>query len=726
MKKVVRVLLIVASTFVVIILLAALLISPIAENYIEKHSKELTGRLITMDKLKFNIFTGSLRINGFDMKEADDSASFFKFDTLRVDMNLPALIANRISVRRVILTGPELIVLQKGESFNFEDLMKRFVQDDTTSGAKADTTSSYEILLKNIEIKKGHILYRDLEIDGKWDLRNFALAIPEVFFSGRSTDIGFSLAFADGGNLVSGLKYNMDKSEYILSLKLNGLSVSGITPYVKQFMRIGALKGSLSSDITVTGDTEHVMDFRVKGNASIENFALTDTKGAGILTLKSGSVAMTDVCPGKSIYILDKLTADGLVSGITLEKDSSTNFSNLMIEDGAEADTSAPMVLKIKNLIVENSALTFKDRTPVTPFDYKLWNISLMSENFDMDGRNEMTIKGNVGNTGTASVRWRGSVSDMANQSLMLNVTNVTLKEFTPYTLSYFAYPLSRGNASFKSRTTLKNNNLTSSNTLDVYRIEVDKKRKELKPEYNIPMKTALYILKDKHDKIGIDLPVTGNVNDPQFSYKKIIFKVFVNLIVKVATAPVSFLADAMGLNGDKLSNIEFWEDQRNFTNEQYDTFNQLAQMSASKPELQLDIIQYLNYRKACENVALQHLRREFRSKKSGLNFENIPADSLNRLMTAYADSLLGPGQALTDILAGKAMVLYKNELPALVKESADARNSLLNDYLTTKLMLKPESFKIRSSAEDPQMPYDGKSLFKVTFIMPGDNSNQD
>ena len=57
LKKPVKILLIIAGSLFGLFLLIAILVSPIAHHYLEKHSKELCNRVVTMDKLCVNLFT---------------------------------------------------------------------------------------------------------------------------------------------------------------------------------------------------------------------------------------------------------------------------------------------------------------------------------------------------------------------------------------------------------------------------------------------------------------------------------------------------------------------------------------------------------------------------------------------------------------------------------------------------------------------------------------------
>ena len=70
----------------------------------------------------------------------------------------------------------------------------------------------------------------------------------------------------------------------------------------------------------------------------------------------------------------------------------------------------------------------------------------------------------------------------------------------------------------FASENKMSGWNIESKNTIDIYNIDVGDKDGNTDPEYMVPMKVGLYILKDKDDKIQFDVPVKGNVKDPEFA----------------------------------------------------------------------------------------------------------------------------------------------------------------------------------------------------------------
>src|SRR3954464_13105957 len=74
----------------------------------------------------------------------------------------------------------------------------------------------------------------------------------------------------------------------------------------------------------------------------------------------------------------------------------------------------------------------------------------------------------------------------------------------------------------------------------------------------SLPVKLAAALLADRHGVIDLDLPVSGSINDPQFSLGGVIWHAMTNLLVKAVTAPFALLASGFGDGGAELSRVEF------------------------------------------------------------------------------------------------------------------------------------------------------------------------
>ncbi|MBR5027702.1 MAG: AsmA family protein, partial [Bacteroidales bacterium] len=153
-NKALKITLIVVGILLFLILLLSVLVSPIAKSYIEKHSVELIGRQITMDKLRVNIFNASVKIEGCHISEQDLKTDFIYFDTLKVAIRPFKLISKEVNIRYITLAGPDIKIINEGERFNFTDLLEL---GDTTD---TDTTASeWAIGIYNINLHSGRITY---------------------------------------------------------------------------------------------------------------------------------------------------------------------------------------------------------------------------------------------------------------------------------------------------------------------------------------------------------------------------------------------------------------------------------------------------------------------------------------------------------------------------------------------------------------------------------------
>lgn len=186
MKKWIKITLIVTAVIAVIVLAVAVSIAPLAKNYIEKHDRELLGRSIRMERLKFNIFTGRLRIGDLRIGGADDSTTFFRLDSFEMRMRLWPLLSNRVVVKKLSFAAPGIKVYQRGNSFSFDDILAHFAGDTIPAAATSEKPSKpWEIGIYDISIRNGQVFYKDLLLDATWGMKDINLHIPGVYFSGE-------------------------------------------------------------------------------------------------------------------------------------------------------------------------------------------------------------------------------------------------------------------------------------------------------------------------------------------------------------------------------------------------------------------------------------------------------------------------------------------------------------------------------------------------------------
>lgn len=732
-KRTLKITGIVLGIIVVIVALVAIFISPVAKYVIEKHSKEWTGRQILMDDLSINLFNGSLDAANLRMKERDDKTDFVKFDTLKVAINPFKLLKKEINIRYITLDAPSVRIIQYDSTFNFTDLTKLGDKDDDKEEDK-DDSEPWAVGIYNIKLNNGVLSYRDDVRSSQWNLNNLFLDIPGVYFSGKATNAGVSFKFAEGGSLTTKAQYDMDRGRYDVQVQLQGLAIDNFMPYIKDFLNVSDVNGVLGGDIHVNGSSQTPTDVDITGDVSIKDFAAYDLNKAKIASISSLTTKVNRINPKDGVCDIENVTVDRLSTHFDMYKDHN-NFSNLMkpedkskeVEESSSTDTvsSKPMVVSIKNVEVRNSEFAFSDNTLRMPFKYKLNNINIKSKDFSPSAsRNSAHMSFETQGGGNAMIDWKGSMENINNQSLTILFKHIDMKQFTPYSMEYFAYPLEKGKLSIVSQNVVTNGNLVGRNSIDIYNCRVGNKDKSLKTEFNIPLKTGLYILRDKDDKILLDLPVKGDVNSPEFSYKKLIFKTLGNLMVKLAVSPFSALASGLGIKPDELSSVPFDAMKPDLTQEEYARVDKIISAQQSKPEMIIKMTQRINVKNSVKQRSIFEMKRRYYISKhpevAGRRLSLIDFGSINDIkdndegLRSFVKNL----SPVDGSLAEQAEVIYPTDsAETSLYRQMSFRDKLVSDYML-KQGVPAEKLSITSMPIDSLKSYKGADKYSVNFNM--------
>lgn len=597
MKKWVYIPLIVIGSVLLLLLLVNILAGPIAKRYVEKHSMQLCHRVATVDRVRVNIFNGTLKIENLNVQEEDGKSSFLSFDKLKVNISLAKLLSKTIRLTEIDLDGLDTKVVQNGKRFNFSDIIDLYTKDKKPKDK--DKKSPWSVDLRNIKIANSNIIYEDAVVGSHFGLKNVALEVPRLFFSGGNSDIGLDLHFEEGGQLALKMLYDMSKGDYNMNVKMSKFKISAIEPYLVQSFNIDQLKGLLSGNIKVTGSLEHILNLVATGNLSLNDFSVKNGDKSPLAAFKTLDLKVDKIDLQNNDYRIDHINLKDLVFNYEIFENGNTLSMLKKAKEGAktetEADTSSaktePLKYLVKKIVVSNAKVQYVDHM-LRPqqFSYPVSHINLTVGNLENGKPAEVSLAALLGGTGLLKCSGDINPMDMSTASLNVSIDNLTLRDFTPYSLYYLAYPVTDGLLSFKSENAIKDFWLDSKNSLDIYRPEFGKKVKEIKPAAaNLPMKAALYLITDRKGHVKMDLPVTGDVSSPEFSFKKIIWKTIANLMVKVAASPVDFIAKLVGENTFKPMEMPA-EEQYVLSVENCYQLNDIAKVMAERPNMQLKL----------------------------------------------------------------------------------------------------------------------------------------
>ena len=598
MKKTIRTVLWVVGVTVAVAALLSAVAGPVAKGYVNRHGEQLTGRRVEVEHVGLNLLTGRVAVRGITLYEDDGTSVFAGFDTLDVRAALLQLPFRTVNLRHITLAGLHANLIQDGDRFNFSSLVDHFA--DSGDKDKDTTPSQWTLKFRNIRLNHARLAYSDRRSNKGIALPDVNLRVPGFVIGGKEhTEGGLNISFADGGRLGARAHYNADDGSYSAVVDIDGFDLRNIEGYVQDFMAIDRLGGNLTAHITASGNTDALLGSRIGAKLALADVALR-ADGRTLAGLRTLDIDVGNIDLGNNSYDIGMVHLDGLEA--TYEQwDGYSNISRLLVgTDAAATDTTPdeaprpnPMRLRLGRLLLENSTLTYANHTLPDDFRFALTNLTVKADNLTLDGDNSASLRASLPGGGHMAVRWQGCIDNWKrHQDIFLTVKGLDMRQLSPWTVAYTGQPVEDGVFGLTSRNSIDNSILNGQNTIDIYNPTVGKRRKDIDDARHLPLKTALYVLKDKDGKVLLDVPVAGNIDSPEFNYMKLLWKTLGNLLVKVATSPARALGNALGLGNDGLDFIAMEPDQHSLTSEQYHILGQLASIAQSDSLLVLHLEQ--------------------------------------------------------------------------------------------------------------------------------------
>ncbi len=730
-------------------------LGPIVEWYVEKHDMELVGRRIEMDNLRIKLFSSEASVDNLILYEADDSTHFARIGHLEAELALSELFSNHVHITRAYADEAYLRIDQDVEEFNLDDMIefidKEYLAEETPVEEEGEP---WVITLDNITICNSHFAYFDHEIDQRWELTELNLATPRFYLDGGFSHIESSAIINDRAQLEGIIELDYNSWDFTLDGSVKEFPLTETYKYWTPYLNVGSITGIANADFSLVGNVMDIFSMDISGTATADGFGITASNGGKVLTTNHLEVDIEELNINAERYILSSLVANGYSAEMIFEADGSTNFDPLFYdepvitiestatEEGEElydvkervtvttSDEEAPfanMVLRIAHVDLKGGDFLYSDNTMHRKFEYPMREVAITGTNIDLVGQNNITLSAKLPKQGSVQLRWDGSLSDFHNQSLMLMLTNVDMEGLSPYVEYYTGFPITSGNLTFRSQNVVSNGALSGINQLGTYHFKVGKRDKEMDVELKLPLRLAVWVLTDKDDHIDIDLPISGHLDEPKFSYRKIILKAVGNLMLKLVASPFELMDKS---KQDTFRHIDLDLLDPGLGSEHYTRLDNMANALMGDSTLRVRLTQRVNYKRATQRIANLNLKIAYYNYKHGdeegyldmLAFSQINDTKMsNREVIAYADSLLiargiDPSHMNAE---NKAMQLYGDVVEEQMLQLMEHRNRVIMDYMGFQHQDMPkDAFTINNVVVEDMKNYNGKDRFTVTMII--------
>ena len=218
----------------------------------------------------------------------------------------------------------------------------------------------------------------------------------------------------------------------------------------------------------------------------------------------------------------------------------------------------------------------------------------------------------------TASLEIVGKLNPLV-KPLNLDITgkmrDLDLPPLSPYSVRYAGHNIERGKLSLEVNYKIApDGRLTATNNMVLNQLKFGE---EVQGAPNsLPVRLAVALLADRNGVINVDLPLSGSINDPQFSVGPLIWKALVNLIGKAITSPFSLLTGGLGGGSGESSTIMFDAGSAALSDTARKGLDKVATALIDRPGLQLTVVGTSSLDKEAEAFKQQRLRQLAQAEK--------------------------------------------------------------------------------------------------------------
>ncbi len=449
-------------------------------------------------------------------------------------------------------------------------------------------------------VKPGaEIVFEDIHLAADGISENLAAPLP----------VRAGLRARDGGSLEVSGKLTPASAAADLQFKLADLALKPVQPYLSPFVKLKLGDGKLGVDGSVTYDQRGPS---FKGGFALRDLRLSEAE-SGKLFLAWKSLATRDLKADAKSLDIGTLVLDGVDTNILIDKNKSINVSHLLVKpqeqgeagkpspaaasvspppSAASAPKAAPAFRwNIDRLRVRNGELEFADHSLALPFGTRIHRLrgAVNGLTTRPGSPGQVELDGQVDDYGLARAVGQIDLSDPTGfTDLKVVFRNVEMKRLTPYSATFAGRKIESGKLSLNLEYKIKQRQLTGDNQIIMDQLTLGE-RVEAPEAKNLPLDLAIAILRDSDGRIDLGLPVSGSLDDPQFSYGGIVWKAILNVFAKIATAPFRMLGSLFG-GGEKLEKIAFEAGDAKLTPPEREKFVRLAGILNKRPALALTV----------------------------------------------------------------------------------------------------------------------------------------
>ncbi|CAE7835039.1 unnamed protein product [Symbiodinium necroappetens] len=534
------------------------------------------------------------------------ASDFDEADSSRDVLKLPNLELTGGAVR-----WPEKIVSADG--FTISDALLSLLRDETGAldvvpqraadpepVAEVDQGSAWRVSLDRLAVRGTSIHLEDQSVLPVAHMGVTSLSIDVTDISnepGSTFPTKLALLSELGGTVtVDGAVAILPTLLVDLAVAIENLPLAASHPYIKPLADVSLDSGNL--ELSGRLQSSAADPLRFDGELAVLDFLITETD-AGSRLGSWGRFAAKEIAFSSAGQLLSvaELQLNQAYGDIRIAADGSINLGRVEKSDApprveSDGDTALPLAITIGKVVIEEAAVDFEDLSLPLPFSAKIADLNggMSTIATNSSEPSAVELEGKVDEFGF--VRVSGSVTPLEisrDTDLKVAFQNVAMPKLSAYTIPFAGREIDNGKVDLDLGYKVTAGELVGDNNIVLRDLQLGDKV-EHPGAMNLPLGLAVALLKDADGNIDIDLPVRGNVDDPEFQIGGVVMKALGTLITKIVASPFALLGNLLGVEASELEYLTFLPGRADLTPPEIERAGKLAEALALRPELALEL----------------------------------------------------------------------------------------------------------------------------------------
>ena len=550
------------------------------------------GRILyqgTDDAQHTKLQNGAFELKNFSLTEKGKDKVLVSIPSFSVQGISADVEARAIDVKHVKTAGARIESwIDPDGSFNLTSLLRPDSQKSKQkekSGAtkpKPAAGSPWQATIHKIEVSKWGVAIEDrtLPKPARITIDDVTVGIENLANKKNSkAKVALALQINQAGTVKANGSAGIDPLSADIKVFSDKVALKSFQPYVDTAVKAQIASGTTSSkgriiyqgqdgqpQISYQGELS-LDGLKIKDRIQNEEFiSQKQIKANGIvLDIHPNRLQVDDVLINKTDVqvTIDQNGKVNLVETFAPADQKSEKGKENLIEQLVNfllLQVKGPMPMSIDLVKLDNFAVDFTDGSISPSFKTRLeiTKSSMEGMSSDPSAQAEFKMEGNIDQSATInSAGQMNPLNAMQSAKLDFSLQGFKLTSVSPYSGKYVGYNIAEGALDLDLKYRVDGGKFSGDNIVIVDQLTLGDKV-DSPDATKLPVKMGIALLKGPDGRISLEVPVEGDVKDPQFDFGKAVTSSLTGAVDNASKSPYAAIKDIDGFNGQELRFIEF------------------------------------------------------------------------------------------------------------------------------------------------------------------------